>query len=98
MTGGVDPIAQAEEAVRALPRRGHGSTYSYQYEKCRCTLCRAANATYHRLLLARYRATGGRGEHGTYYRWQTGCRCRACLDASAAVSREKKRKRREQRG
>ena len=75
-----------------LPRRGHGSVYMYQYKKCRCAKCRAANALAHRELMRRYAAGGGRGRHGTSYRYDTGCRCVVCKEAHNKKSREYKQK------
>jgi hypothetical protein len=74
------------------PLRGHGSTYEYQYGRCRCELCRAANAADHRRIMERYKAKGGRGDHGTTYRYDTGCRCDGCREAKNRRSREWKRK------
>lgn len=79
-----------------MRRRGHGSIYEYQYKKCRCRLCRAANAEVHRELMDRYRAEGGRGAHGTPYRYETGCRCSKCREAHNTKSREYKRLRKQQ--
>lgn len=88
------PSSEAQAEVDALPRRGHGSLYSYRYDKCRCDDCRAANSMYHRLLMARYSEEGGRGKHGTAYRYDTGCRCDDCRRAHNSKSRETKRRRR----
>lgn len=67
----------------------------YGNHRCRCTDCRSANATYQRILMARYREQGGRGEHGTPYRYDTGCRCDECRSAHNEKSRLFKQGRRE---
>lgn len=81
-------------ASRASTRE-HG-LYLYRYARCRCEICRKANADAHQLIVERYTAEGGRGSHGTYYRYKTGCRCSDCRRASADYSRAYKRRRREE--
>lgn len=87
-------MSSSERDRFGLPLRGHGSQYSYQYERCRCEACRAANARHHRELMSSYKESGGRGSHGTSYRYDTGCRCDVCREAHNRKSREYKQRRR----
>jgi len=82
----------ADQRLQATNEHG---LYLYRYGRCRCDMCRKANAESHQQLVARYAAEGGRGAHGTYYRYKTGCRCSTCREASAAYSRAYKKRRRE---
>jgi hypothetical protein len=78
--------------VRKAAPHGH---HRYKYYKCRCTVCRAANAAYQQKM-AKKLSKVEPPKHGlsgyTNYR----CRCDVCIDAHAEYCREYKlRKKRE---
>lgn len=59
--------------------------------KCRCGVCRAANAAWQREARKRRKAALGTSaiQHGTRSTYQNyGCRCRPCVAAQTAAGRE----------
>lgn len=90
---GTKRLPRADTTPRSSGTLQHGRLGTYTNHECRCDDCRAANATYQRELLARYREEGGRGAHGMDYRYRTGCRCDSCRAAHARADREYRRSR-----
>jgi hypothetical protein len=77
-----------QECFRAENRPEHGTYNCYDKHRCRCDLCRAANAARHLEARRRRRQAVEAGtvvitKHGTstYTNW--GCRCEVCIKAQA---------------
>jgi hypothetical protein len=77
----------------------HGTRHGYVYFKCRCDLCRAAQAEYQRKNRADLRERLAEvfdslphGVHSTYNNW--GCRCEACTAVNSEVCARNYRRRR----
>lgn len=64
----------------------------YGNGKCRCAVCREANARYQKLLCARLSTMTPRvhGKASTYRNW--GCRCQPCTEANKIAGRKYKSK------
>lgn len=68
----------------------HGTIGMYSNHRCRCELCRKANAESH---LAYMHRTGRSKphvppEHGTRAKFCSGCRCYSCVEANRVYIRE----------
>ncbi len=72
----------------------HGTLTAYSYDKCRCTDCKYAWASYYKEknskariekdnLLASYS-----GAHGSSYSYKIGCRCDTCVNSFRAKNRK----------
>jgi hypothetical protein len=79
--------ARRRRRGRRPPSHVHGTVNGYNYWRCRCEECKAANAEYRR---------AGRNDpdrpHGTLSMYGLGCRCRACRVARRDKGREHRRK------
>lgn len=74
----------------------HGSGNTYDYRRCRCDLCKRANAERHLRARDRRRARLATADvkHGfasTYTNWD--CRCEPCREAGAVKNAADRRRR-----
>ena len=82
------PDSQARSAAMRSDDPRHGTENGYNNLGCRCSLCRAAHAAFHRERRSRGIKVMTHGTRGGYC---NGCRCDDCRAAHTTYARELRR-------